>query len=48
MTISKQCTAPIIFLALPALAAAFSQPIRRQQQQQQQRRSALDMANVGI
>jgi flavodoxin I len=48
MTISKQRTAPIIFLALPALAAAFSQPIRRQQQQQQQRRSALDMANVGI
>jgi flavodoxin I len=44
MTISKQCTAPLIFLALPALAAAFSQPLRRQQQQH----SALDMAKVGI
>ena len=44
MAISKQCSAPIIFLALPALAAAFSQPLRKQQQQH----SALDMAKVGI
>jgi len=44
MAISKQCTAPLIFLALPALAAAFSQPLRKQQQQH----SALDMAKVGI
>ena len=44
MAISKQCTTPLILLALPALAAAFSQPLRKQQQQH----SALDMAKVGI